>query len=197
MEGMPPEHSDSWAWLSWRVAHSERLGVDSARIALMGDSGGGGLAAAAVLLACEQNAAVARQLLVYPMLDNRNTTPDPAIAPFASWSYDNNFTEWHALSETPSAPRGSPSSLLRPVHGICRPYHPHTWRSGSWTSSGTKHCVWASNCRRGYVSRTACAPGSSARVRPHRRRCGRGEAGAPTACGFYAASERTDCYHQA
>jgi acetyl esterase/lipase len=31
------------------------------------------------------------------MLDDRNTEPDPALAPFAAWSYDDNYTGWHAL----------------------------------------------------------------------------------------------------
>lgn len=31
------------------------------------------------------------------MLDDRNTTPDPHIAPFAAWSYDDNITGWTAL----------------------------------------------------------------------------------------------------
>jgi acetyl esterase/lipase len=40
---------------------------------------------------------VARQLLVYPMLDDRTTTPDLHILPFAGWSYDDNTTAWNAL----------------------------------------------------------------------------------------------------
>lgn len=31
------------------------------------------------------------------MLDDRNLEPDPHIAPYATWSYDNNYTGWHAL----------------------------------------------------------------------------------------------------
>jgi acetyl esterase/lipase len=40
---------------------------------------------------------VARQLLIYPMLDDRTTIPDPYIAPLAGWSYDDNATGWNAL----------------------------------------------------------------------------------------------------
>jgi len=98
-----PEHphpapaEDAYAGLAWLIAHAEELGVDPARIALMGDSGGGGLAAAAALLARDRGLAVARQILIYPMLDDRTTTPDPALAPWAGWSYDDNYTGWHAL----------------------------------------------------------------------------------------------------
>ena len=31
------------------------------------------------------------------MLDDRVTTADPAIAPFVTWTYDNNWTGWSAL----------------------------------------------------------------------------------------------------
>jgi acetyl esterase/lipase len=98
-----PEHphpapvEDAYAGLAWLAGHARELGVDPARIALMGDSGGGGLAAAAALLARDRGLPVARQVLIYPMLDDRTTTPDPALVPWAGWSYDDNFTGWHAL----------------------------------------------------------------------------------------------------
>jgi len=98
-----PEHphptpaEDSFAGLAWLHDHAGELGVDPKRIAVMGDSGGGGLAAAVTLMARDRGVAVARQILVYPMLDDRTTTPDPALVPFAGWSYDDNYTGWHAL----------------------------------------------------------------------------------------------------
>jgi acetyl esterase/lipase len=73
------------------------MNVDPARIAVMGDSGGGAPAAGAVILAREHDVPVARQILVYPMLDDRNQTPDQARVPFLAWSYDMNYTGWHAL----------------------------------------------------------------------------------------------------
>jgi acetyl esterase/lipase len=98
-----PEHphpspvEDSFAGLRWLHDHAGELGVDRERIALMGDSGGGGLAAAATLMARDRGVGVARQFLVHPMLDDRTTTPDPELVPFAGWSYDDNYTGWHAL----------------------------------------------------------------------------------------------------
>jgi acetyl esterase/lipase len=98
-----PEHphpspvEDSLAGLCWLHAHAAELGVEPDRIAVMGDSGGGGIAAGVTLMACDRGVAVARQLLVYPMLDDRTTTPDPELVPFAGWSYDANYTGWHAL----------------------------------------------------------------------------------------------------
>jgi len=99
-----PEHphpnpvEDCYAGLHWLSAHAAQLGVDPTRIAVMGDSAGGGLAAALALLARDRGGpALTRQILIYPMLDDRNTIPDPAIAPFALWSYDDNSTGWGAL----------------------------------------------------------------------------------------------------
>jgi acetyl esterase/lipase len=43
---------------------------------------------------------IARQLLTYPMPDDRTTTPDPHIAPLAGWSCDDDATGWNALLGT-------------------------------------------------------------------------------------------------
>jgi acetyl esterase/lipase len=88
---------DAFTATRWLFEHADQQGVDPTRIALMGDSGGGGVAAGAAILARDHGVQLARQILIYPMLDDRNTTPDPALAPTATWTYDNNFTGWHAL----------------------------------------------------------------------------------------------------
>ncbi|HEY4006153.1 MAG TPA: alpha/beta hydrolase [Pseudonocardia sp.] len=99
-----PEHpypsavEDSYAALRWAAAHAGELGVDPARIAVMGDSAGGGMAAALALMARDRGGpALAAQILVYPMLDDRTTRPDPQIAPFAMWTTDDNITGWGCL----------------------------------------------------------------------------------------------------
>jgi acetyl esterase/lipase len=101
---LAPEHphptpvEDAYAGLLWLANNADRLGVDSDRLAVMGDSAGGGLAAGVAILSRDrQGPTLAHQLLIYPMLDDRNTTPDPYIAPFAGWSYDDNVTAWDAL----------------------------------------------------------------------------------------------------
>jgi acetyl esterase/lipase len=104
---LAPEHphpapvEDAYAGLAWLAGHAVELGIDPGRIAVMGDSAGGGLAAGVAILSRDRKGpAVARQLLIYPMLDDRTTTPDPYIAPFAGWSYDDNATGWNALLGT-------------------------------------------------------------------------------------------------
>ncbi len=94
----PTPIEDAYAGLLWLSKHAAELDVDPDRIAIMGDSAGGGLAAGVALLARDRGGpALSRQILVMPMLDDRTTVPDPEIAPFAAWSYDDNKTGWGAL----------------------------------------------------------------------------------------------------
>jgi acetyl esterase/lipase len=100
-----PEHphptpvEDCYAALQWLAESAGTLGVDSGRIAVGGDSAGGGLAAGVALLARDRGGPpIALQLLIYPMLDDRNTRPDPHLPPeLLIWTYDDNITGWSAL----------------------------------------------------------------------------------------------------
>jgi acetyl esterase/lipase len=99
-----PEHpdptpvEDCYAALTWLVDNADTLGVDPSRIAVMGDSAGGGLAAGVCLIARDRGGpAVAQQILIYPMLDDRPAVPDQQIVPFLTWSYEDNLTGWGAL----------------------------------------------------------------------------------------------------
>ncbi|KJC64233.1 Acetyl esterase/lipase [Agreia bicolorata] len=106
----PTPVEDSYAGLVWLREQAAVLGVDADRIGVMGDSGGGGLAAAVAILARERGVTLARQILIYPMLDDRNTVPDPHLVPFAGWTYDSNYTGWHALLGDSIGSRDVPSS---------------------------------------------------------------------------------------
>jgi len=99
-----PEHpdptpiEDCYSALVWLAEHADNLGVDPARLAVMGDSAGGGLAAGVCLMARDRGGpAVAQQILIYPMLDDRPATPNPELFPFLTWTYDDNVTGWGAL----------------------------------------------------------------------------------------------------
>ncbi|MGH9070926.1 MAG: alpha/beta hydrolase fold domain-containing protein, partial [Acidimicrobiales bacterium] len=86
--------SNSDFWLS---DHAADLGVNRSRIGHMGDSGGGGPTAGAAILARDRNVPLAKQILVYPMLDHRNTTPGSVPTELLTWGYDNNYTGWATL----------------------------------------------------------------------------------------------------
>ena len=122
-----PEHPgetpvrDAYAGLRWLAANAADLGVDPDRIAVMGDSAGGGVAAGlAQLTRDEGGPQLAAQILIYPMLDDRNCTPDPALAKFCTWSYDDNLTGWGALLGSRRggpevSPYEAPARLVDPV----------------------------------------------------------------------------------
>jgi len=98
-----PEHpyptplEDAYAALRWLNEHASELGVDPERVGVMGDSAGGGAAALTILARERGGPKIARQILLMPMLDDRTRTPDPHIAPYALWSYDDSATAWPAL----------------------------------------------------------------------------------------------------
>jgi acetyl esterase/lipase len=124
-----PEHpfptpvEDAYAALRWLHEHAGELGVDRGRIAVMGDSAGGGLAAALSILTRERGGpAIARQILLMPMLDDRNTTPDPHIEPYLLWSYDDSRTAWAALlgdaAGRPDVPATAAPARLEDATGL-------------------------------------------------------------------------------
>jgi acetyl esterase/lipase len=64
----------------------------------MGDSAGGGVAAAVAILARDHGIHLAKQVLTYPMLDDRTTEPDPHLAAAPTlFSYAFNRTSWAAV----------------------------------------------------------------------------------------------------
>lgn len=102
---LAPEHphpapvEDCYAGLKWLGEHAAALGVDPARIALGGASAGGGLAAGTALIARDRGGpAVALQLLIYPMLDDRNITPASyEVVDVGIWDRETNIGGWRAL----------------------------------------------------------------------------------------------------
>ncbi|TDD34971.1 alpha/beta hydrolase [Actinomadura sp. KC06] len=79
---LAPEHpfpcafEDCYDALWWTAANASALGVDGARIALGGNSAGGALTAAVAMAARDQGGpSPAYQVLLYPVIDHRMTTP--------------------------------------------------------------------------------------------------------------------------
>jgi acetyl esterase/lipase len=101
---LAPEHpfpspiEDCYAGLCWLASSAGMLGMDRARVAIGGGSAGGGLAAAMALVARDRgDVDVCFQLLVYPMLDDRNTTRSShAIVDSRVWNRASNLAGWDA-----------------------------------------------------------------------------------------------------
>ncbi len=73
----PGPQEDNYAALLWLVDNAASLGVDPAKIVVMGESAGGGLAAGLALMARDRGGPkLAGQVLIYPMLDWRTGGPD-------------------------------------------------------------------------------------------------------------------------
>lgn len=102
---LAPEHpdpapvDDCYAGLVWTAEHAEELGIDPTRIVIGGASAGGGLAAGVALKARDLGGpALAGQLLIYPMLDDRNETASShQVDGIGVWDRGSNDTGWDAL----------------------------------------------------------------------------------------------------
>ncbi|WP_371583586.1 alpha/beta hydrolase [Streptomyces sp. NBC_01314] len=102
---LAPEHphpapvEDCYAGLLWTAAHAEEIGGDPDRVVLAGGSAGGGLAAALALLARDRRGPrPLGQLLMCPMLDDRNDTASARqMAGLGVWDRTANETGWKAL----------------------------------------------------------------------------------------------------
>ncbi|MGE0684258.1 MAG: alpha/beta hydrolase [Candidatus Binatia bacterium] len=95
----PAPVEDCYAALKWLASHSAEFGVNKARIAIGGASAGGGLAAGLALLTRDRaEVELAFQLLIYPMIDDRNIAPANGTVPDTFvWTRENNLMGWRAL----------------------------------------------------------------------------------------------------
>lgn len=115
--GLAPENSgtgpveDCYDAFAWFAEHGAELGVDPDRLALFGSSAGGGLACGVALLARDRGGPrPVHQMLVYPMLDDRNATPSShAVLDLGIWDRAANTEAWaHLLGDDVGSDRVSP-----------------------------------------------------------------------------------------
>jgi acetyl esterase/lipase len=101
---LAPEHpdpapvEDCYAGLQWMAANSSSLGFDPAKLVIAGASAGGGLAAGVALMTRDLDGApIAGQVLIYPMLDDRNETmSSQQMNGIGVWDRNSNDTGWDA-----------------------------------------------------------------------------------------------------
>ena len=104
----PGPVEDCYAGLVWVSTHANELGINPERIVVGGMSAGGGLAAGVTLMARDRGGPpVAAQLLLSPMLDDRNDSPSARqMRGVGVWDIRSNETGWNALLG--EAARGGP-----------------------------------------------------------------------------------------
>lgn len=106
---------DNYAGLKWLHDNAASLGVDPARIAVMGESAGGGHAALLAIAARDRGEIpVAFQCLIYPMLDDRTGTSrsvPPTIGRFI-WTAESNRFAWQCFLGTAPGGKRVPASAV-------------------------------------------------------------------------------------
>ncbi|MBB2947611.1 acetyl esterase/lipase [Actinoplanes lutulentus] len=95
----PGPVDDCYAGLVWTAKNAAELGIDPDRLIVAGGSAGGGLAAALALMARDLGGpSLLGQMLICPMLDDRNNTPSALqMAGLGIWDRTANQTGWGAL----------------------------------------------------------------------------------------------------
>ena len=116
---------DNYSALRWVYQHARELGVDPARIAVMGESAGGGHAALLALTARDRGEVpLAFQALIYPMLDDRtgSSRQPPNNEGRIIWTAQDNRLGWEAFlgqkPGTPNVPAAAVPARRRDLAGL-------------------------------------------------------------------------------
>ncbi|MFT3931622.1 MAG: alpha/beta hydrolase [Spongiibacteraceae bacterium] len=121
----PGALDDNYSALKWLHDNAETLGVDRARISVMGESAGGGHAAMLAIAARDRGeVSIHHQILIYPMLDDRtgNLKPNKPWVGQHIWTASDNYFGWSALlgvaAGSPSVPAGSVPARVENLSGL-------------------------------------------------------------------------------
>jgi acetyl esterase/lipase len=127
---LAPEHphpapvEDCYAGLLWTAENAAALGVDADRLAIAGVSAGGGLAAATAIVARDRGGPrLKAQMLICPMLDDRNASVSSRqYLNSGNWNGRNNEVGWTALLGDrrggPDVPPAAAPARLDDFHGL-------------------------------------------------------------------------------
>ena len=124
---LAPEHpfpaawDDAWAALRWLREEGVRLGLDTGRIAVGGDSAGGTLAAATALRAREEQVPLTLQLLITPGTSDRADTGSRRLFT-QGFLIDSATVDWFFDHAVPRAHRHDPRFApleAQDLEGVC------------------------------------------------------------------------------
>ena len=107
----PGSLEDNYAALKWLWGSAAELGIDTRRIAVMGESAGGGHAAMLAIAARDRGEFhLAAQVLIYPMLDDRtgSSRTVPAHIGTYIWTRHSNQFGWSSLLGQPAGASSVP-----------------------------------------------------------------------------------------
>jgi acetyl esterase/lipase len=121
--------ADNYAGLLWLHSHASELGIDPARIAVMGESAGAGHAALLAIRARDRGKiAIAFQCLVQPMLDDRTGSTRKVPEPIGTilWTAEANRFGWRSfLGQEPGGPNVPAAAVPARVASTAK--LPPTW----------------------------------------------------------------------
>ncbi len=111
----PAQFDDAYDATTWVADYADRLGVDPARLAVVGDSAGGSLAAA-VALACRDHAGppIYAQVLLYPGVDRDMAAESITEMPDAPMLTLDDIRYMHDLADTGAGTEPGPYRI--PAH---------------------------------------------------------------------------------
>ncbi|OHE93422.1 hypothetical protein CORC01_11287 [Colletotrichum orchidophilum] len=98
----PTPAEDCYAALKWLSEKAGDLNIDASRIGLYALSAGGGIAVGAAMMARDRGLSppLAKQILIYPMLDDRTrVTAENPLSKFLTWTDRSNQIGWNAYLE--------------------------------------------------------------------------------------------------
>lgn len=105
----PAQFDDAYAAFEWVSRNAENLGVDAARLAVVGDSAGGSLAAAVALAARDRDGPpICAQVLLYPGLDRDMAAPSITSLPDAPMLSREDIDYLHGLADGHGGPPDDP-----------------------------------------------------------------------------------------
>lgn len=105
----PAQFDDAYTAAAWTAEHADELGVDPARLAVIGDSAGGSLAAGVALAARDRGRpAISCQVLLYPGLDRDMAAESIVTMPDAPMLALDDILYMHELADTGSPQRRDP-----------------------------------------------------------------------------------------